>query len=467
MKLAFPLVWLLLAPLALADELDDRLNNLRESFTKELEKTPAAPAVNNPALDRGREQQILSLMTVVEQAAAGGREGTQYLRQSIVTVQGISPEFRKELLQFLDALPSLQEKRKVEYQKAVNDLVQNVQKALPEEKDPEKLNEFLGEMDALQKSRWSSESVMAEQTAQKLQSAIEMTTKWQKFLRSKEAGFPEAALNNLQQMLGDQSDFPLLSAAVIQGEIDKIQDGEDSPTEEVLVILRSVQKASDIPGATQRVNKVSSARPRDEGRTEGAKQRMRSYATTYAASEYGFSEVSGSTTFSLDNTSPFMVELLRIENLLRLDILGRAFAPLSLGPPQEGENQSSYATRLMQEAAAAKNWPLVEKIMSFSSKGLGREESTAQRGQLTALQTFNAAKKLEAANQWASAIQAYRKVISASGDFIPVEEATERLKVLSSQHKDALAQVDREEDIRAIVKSAMEGAGVRGRPPYY
>ncbi|WP_235587607.1 hypothetical protein, partial [Tepidimonas taiwanensis] len=78
------------------DELDDRLNTLQASLTKELETmrakpaaTPATANARNPegsyAVMRQREaeQQILTFMTAIEQAAAGAGENGEYLKQNV------------------------------------------------------------------------------------------------------------------------------------------------------------------------------------------------------------------------------------------------------------------------------------------------------------------------------------------------------------------------------------------------
>lgn len=99
----------------------------------------------------------------------------------------------------------------------------------------------------------------------------------------------------------------------------------------------------------------------------------------------------------------------------------------------------------------------MERILEFANRAIGRQQTDpSAASQITALKAFNAAKKLELAAQYSQAIQSYRKVLASAAPNLPVEEATERLKVLTSEHKEAVTQADREEEIRAIVRSAVE-----------
>jgi hypothetical protein len=149
--------------------------------------------------------------------------------------------------------------------------------------------------------------------------------------------------------------------------------------------------------------------------------------------------------------------LLRIEGLVEMDTLTRAFAELGLSGPKPNETTVAYTFRMANAAAKEKKWDLVIRILSGSTRSANRSASNSSGGSIEkAIKAYIVGQRLEAAGQYASAIQSYRRVLAVSGDLAPIEEATERLKKLSAEHKDAVAQVDRDEEIRDIVKSVLE-----------
>ncbi len=465
--ICFLFCFLVIAGAAIADELSDQLDALRKNLTAELEgiKTQTSPDEDG-ARQRSRGQQLLSLMTNIEQLAADGRgQNSQHLRQAVLTTSDLSPALQEQMIAILDALPALQQKRAEEYQNSVSLALATAREALPEATEADTLNGLVGELDALRMSNWRTNSTLGEQMNQQLSAAVTTIGKWQDYLRNRRAGYTEAAQHSLQQLLDQNSPYPLIDAATIQAALAGIRKEADDPLNEVAVILESVKQPTDIPSAAQRIGTISPP-PRDQGRLNAILPRIQALAAAYAAMQYGFSDNEQSSSRSLDETNPLAAELLRVENLLRLEMLTRTFADLNVGPPTEGENHESYSRRLLAASVEKNDWQSVEKILSFISRRFGRQHSGASAaGQLNAVQAYTAGQRLEAAGQFAAAIQSYRRVLTSTGDYLPIDQASERLRELSEQHKDIITQIQREDEIREIIRTTLESTP-RRNPPY-
>ncbi|CAN5586213.1 hypothetical protein BH09VER1_BH09VER1_40500 [soil metagenome] len=467
MKLkVFPLfVFLAVANFGRADQLDDRLKDLRQSVTAEIDALNKKSENSQDRQAAMQAQQILEVMSVVEQTTAGQRsEDLRYVRQQIASLQ-FSKDLQAKFAAFFEQFGELQKKRAKDYLSNVENTLSAAREAILKAKKPGDLDDILGEIDSLGGRRGGDGSTLAREAAEKLQAATATITTWQKYLQTAESGYPDAAQNNLRQLLERQTDYPLLNAEVIKSELAKLQKNKAAPSNEVSLILDSVKQASDIPPAAKSLANIDSD-TRNQGTIQFASQRMQGFARIYAAAVYGFQE-NISDSYSSDSANPFTTDLLRIESLLRLELLSRAFAKLKVDPPKPGENFEDYTNRLLEAAVQAKDWDTAESILKVSTKSFGRQQTNATFSSLLGgIQAFNSGKKLENAGQFAAAIQAYRKVLTTSGPYLPVNEATERLRVLTDQHKDAVAQLDKEEEIRSLVKSVLESSPRRPYPPY-
>ena len=202
---------------------------------------------------------------------------------------------------------------------------------------------------------------------------------------------------------------------------------------------------------------------------------MKVFAEAQAALTYGFYERLVGFNQSSQTELRWEPELLRIDNLLQLELLQKQFADPQFDPPKENENHLDYLRRLVQVAAAENNWEKVLKLLTAGArawpgqKQVWRAPSSFARDSEEALNSFVAGKHLEEAGQYTSAIVAYRKVVASSAEFVPREEAAECLKKLGLEHSEAVEKAGREQEIREIVKTIIDSLPPREpgrRGPY-
>ncbi len=483
MKRVLPLLlFLSTLGLACADELQDQAAALKKSIQEQSESLssqttttsvksndklhPSPPedpaerqkrfADQRRVMEQIQQLQLLqsALETVLRMQNSFSDEGLEQVRQQISDLNAIDPRLRAQALAFLDKFKELQHKRAAAYQAQVDEILKRAHAVADTATDPDALDSVMAEMDAVSHAQWNTSSLTGRNTQSKLSAAVRALTNWQSYLRNLQAGYDSTALNSLQQILNQSSSYPFFTADRVRQEISKLKNKADSPMKEVSEILASVKQASDIPAAADRLSKIPRSSQQDQWPITSTVQRMQTLAKTYSASVYGATDFSSS--FYIDSTSDSAPEFQRIENLLRLYLFTHAFANLGVPAPAADENASAYLTRLVTDAAREKNWTLVQQLLELSHFPFLKIAGGTSQENLNAVTMLLSAQRLEAAAQYAAAIRTYRAVILSPGNLIPVDEVVAHLRQLTDEHKDALAQIDREENIRDAVSAYMQ-----------
>ena len=426
----------------IADEYSDRLKSLEAAANRKVE-------------GQSSNADAAQFVRLMRQLGGMSEDRIDDLRRTI-EISELLPPLRKEMLSLIDDAPGLLRKRLEEQQKQIAETLKKAQERAQAATDPAVLDVIVRETEASQRSLWWTDLYKESGVRTRLSDAMDALSIWKAYLSNRKAGYADIARSNLRNLLDKAVEYPFFDAVQVKSAMAVIDGELNAPQAEVLEILRSVKTPSDISGAVTRLEKIS-ASVRDQDDLQATLRQLRTLATQYAENRYGFVGDSHGISGGVQPSSPSKPELLRIEGLVEMDTLTRAFAELGLSGPKPNETTVAYTFRMANAAAKEKKWDLVIRILSGSTRSANRSASNSSGGSIEkAIKAYIVGQRLEAAGQYASAIQSYRRVLAVSGDLAPIEEATERLKKLSAEHKDAVAQVDRDEEIRDIVKSVLE-----------
>ena len=106
--------------------------------------------------------------------------------------------------------------------------------------------------------------------------------------------------------------------------------------------------------------------------------------------------------------------------------------------------------KLADEAAKGKDWRRVYDLLQVCASSDARlgPEGSHMNEELAGIAEFFAAERLEKAQQWPEAVRSYQNVLRRMGNRLPIDEATERLKVLKQEHPEVEAHAAQPAPVR-------------------
>ncbi len=134
-------------------------------------------------------------------------------------------------------------------------------------------------------------------------------------------------------------------------------------------------------------------------------------------------------------------ELAELRRRIEREVLAQVLkAPELNAPPLAEKPPDAAIAAFCADLAQRGEWRrLLQVLQAQPPNPLQQQYGRMENESVAALRSFFAAQNFELAEQWPDAVQAYKAVLRATGENIPVQPAAERLKTLMKEHPEAAA----------------------------
>jgi hypothetical protein len=302
-------------------------------------------------------------------------------------------------------------------------------------KEVKELDSFIIELShlAIRSDDYRS-SELARRATEKARNAVNFATNWQDYLAQSKLGNLDAAAQKLRNLADNTSSYPFVARSEILGRITPLMAEKTNLSfDNSSPFSMEGKKLKDVAELRVKINEQVRKTPQ----LEGIKELQQALDELIRAQVQLKSGLIGQTfTYcTRQNYGPRSNDLLALRQELLLETL-----PLYLGvavkyPTKKEENPAGYIMRVVQESRSNREWNITWKALeAYRQVAFGSVQVPDWlTSDISGYSCFIIAQNQETAGQYVDAIRFYRRVVTSTGENLPLKEASDRLAVLQKE----------------------------------
>ncbi|GAT32430.1 hypothetical protein TSACC_2828 [Terrimicrobium sacchariphilum] len=434
---------------AAATETTDDLVSQLDAAVRAAVKEQQKDAGTGAAADRSREMQyyVTQAAATVRRALSSGG-GVSNLQDALNQVQAVAPsenvqKLCAKILATAQAQAEARDKAVIDQTTAQVDAAMKTTFAA---KTPKDLDDAIIQLSNLSLGRNYNSSEAVQRKVEQARAAVTFMCRWQDYLANKNNENIDAARTVLQKLAQDTSSYPFVPRSEILQRIDEL--GVDkSRVGDPLPSLQG-KKLADLDALyrqTAELKDKNMSNPQIEGRLRAlrqvidAKQQAEAglygQAFSYCTNRYAGQEGQDVLPLTLELLMTFLPKYLEIE---------------AAYPAKADDTPVVYLQRVNDASRAKGDWKTTARVLEAYRQVAFANGQTPNwiTGDSQAITAFIQGQNYESAGMYREAIQAYKRVISQTGDNIPIEQTKARLEAIRKEHPQDAEAAEKAPEVR-------------------
>lgn len=344
-----------------------------------------------------------------------------------------SDKVRRECEAILHASRAKENERVKQFAKEVEEKIQRASEIALKAQTAREMDGPIAELrSVIDHTPYGDETSERYSVIRRLERARDTAQHWQDYLSCRESGDLAQATDELTHLADEKEGGLNIPRSELLARVRQIEPEEEQQiNQQGRAILDSIHSLDEMADALKRLQSLPYARSRQ---LAGVVHNLDHLARTYAGLKQGVA-----VTLNLAHNPPGDADpvIVRLQGELLLAELPTYLQVPATRGPRPGETIETYLRRLADEAHAARDWDLIDRVLYARREMTLHVAGTWSSDNLkdySAFAEFQQARVQDRAQQFAAAVRLYEKALRDGGDKIPADVIGERLAAIRKEH---------------------------------